>query len=223
MNVISSKKREKKKLNATKHLIYLSPSSYQNEICSKVCYCICWLGTDLVFLPGLEKTLNALWHFRLCGMTFRIHPAAFHRVPPHSGVVIRFLCLQYFWRRFNPGSFSLAVFNLLNDWLRLSEISSLSKASTWQETTEQHQKSDQCFPSYRRIAGPVMLACYRGSPDTLSSQSSSVSVLTRSAPTKHITSLSWPGEGGGRTLRSGQLQSSPAPFSQTGGEFYAST
>ncbi len=64
-----------------------------------------------------------------------------------------------------------------------------------------------------------MLARYRGSPSALSSQSSPVSVLTRSAPSKHITSLLRPGEGGGRTLRPGQLQSSPAPFSQPGGEF----
>lgn len=75
------------------------------------------------------------------------------------------------------------------------------------------------FPSPRRIAGPVVLGCYRGCPDALSKQASPVSVLTRSARSKHITCLCRLGEGGGRTLISGQLQSSPAPFSQPGGEF----
>lgn len=81
------------------------------------------------------------------------------------------------------------------------------------------QKNGPMFPSPRRIAGPVVLGRYGGCPDALSKQASPVSVLTRSARSKHITSLCRLGEGGGRTLTSGQLQSSPAPFSQPGGEF----
>lgn len=94
-------------------------------------------------------------------------------------------------------------------------------ASMWlADRQETASKNGPVFLSPRRIAeSPVVLACYRWSPDALSSQASPVSVLIRSARSKHITSLHWLGEEGGRTLTSGQLQSSPAPFSQPGGEY----
>lgn len=94
-------------------------------------------------------------------------------------------------------------------------------ASMWlTDRQETASTNGPVFLSPRRIAeAPVVLACYRWSPDALSSQASPVSVLTRSARSKHITSLYWLAEEGGRTLRSGQLQSSPAPFSQPGGEY----
>lgn len=78
---------------------------------------------------------------------------------------------------------------------------------------------DQCSHLLAESQGQWCSVVTEGVPTHFPNRRHRVSVLTRSARSKHITSLCRLGEGGGRTLTSGQLQSSPAPFSQPGGEF----
>lgn len=138
-------------------------------------------------------------------MTFRFDPAAFQRVPSHSVVVIRSLYVCALHKEIS----SLSV------RLNLKPLN----GNRQQTSKKRHQKNGPMLPIFlqnRRASDARLLQ--RVSRRTFQ-LSSPVSVLTRSAQSKHITSLSKPVKGGGRTLTSGQLQSSPAPFLQSAGEF----